>query len=471
MPLAYATLLGGMTTLVGAPVNLVISGYRDRVAHGGFGMFSFTPVGVGIALVGLTFISIIGWRLLPEHAGAGEQGDLFKIDKYLTEVRVPENSKAAGQIIRDLEAAADGAVTVVSLLRDGWRELAPSGFQVLHPRDLLLLRGDPDSLESAIAKTGLELEAQKEQKEEQQGNPASAEKKGSAENAQMVEAVVAPGAWIAGRTAYGMRLRDRYAVNILAVARRGGAVRARLRDIRFEAGDVLLMQGEPDALQQAFADLGLLPLAEREMRLGQPRRAALALMVFAASLAAAAFNLFSVPVCLTGGAVAMMILGLLPLDEAYASLEGSVLVLIAAMIAVAGALQSTGGSAVIARPLLALAHHLSPVGAVAMIYVVTMMVSNMTNYVATAVLMAPIAQGVAAGLGIALDPFLMAVAYGSVSAFMTPIGHPSNTLVMGPGGYRFVDYLRMGAPLSILTTITAALMIPHFWPLHHVGMR
>jgi di/tricarboxylate transporter len=471
MPLAYATLLGGMTTLVGAPVNLVISGYRASVERTGFGMFSFTPVGVGIALVGLAFVSIIGWRLLPERGAAGEQDELFKIDNYLTEARVPENSKAAGQIIRDLEAAADGGVTVISLLREGWREVAPSGFQVLHPGDVLLLSGDPESLETALAKSGLEIEAQKQQEEKQQTELKDKEKKESAENAQMVEAVVVPGAWLVGRTAFGMRLRDRYAINILAVSRRGGAIRTRLRDIRFAAGDVLLMQGGADALQQAFADLGLLPLAEREMRLGHPRRAVLALAVFAASLAAAALNLFSVAASLTSGAVAMMILGLLPLDAAYASLEGPVLVLIAAMISVAGALQSSGGSDVIARPLLALAHHLPAAGAVAMIYVVTMLVSNVTNYVATAVLMAPIAQSVAAGLGLALDPFLMAVAYGSVSAFLTPIGHPSNTLVMGPGGYRFADYARMGLPLSVLTTMVASLLIPHFWPLQRLAAR
>lgn len=474
MPLAYATLLGGMTTLVGAPVNLVISGFRASVERTGFGMFSFTPVGVGIALVGLAFVSIIGWRLLPERGAAGEQDELFKIDNYLTEARVPENSKAAGQIIRDLEAAAGGGVTVVSLLREGWREVAPSGFQVLHPGDLLLLSGDPESLETAVAKAGLEIEAQKQQEEKQQEEQEELkdkERKKSAENVQMVEAVVVPGAWLVGRTAFGMRLRDRYAINILAVSRRGGAIRTRLRDIRFAAGDVLLMQGGADALQQAFADLGLLPLAGREMRLGHPRHAVLALAVFAASLAAAALNLFSVAACLTSGAVAMMILGLLPLDAAYASLEGPVLVLIAAMISVAGALHSSGGSDVIARPLLTLAHHLPAAGAVAMIYVVTMLVSNVTNYVATAVLMAPIAQSVAAGLGIALDPFLMAVAYGSVSAFLTPIGHPSNTLVMGPGGYRFADYARMGVPLSVLTTVVAALLIPHFWPLHRLTAR
>jgi len=467
MPLAFATLLGGMTTLIGTSVNLVISGFRASVEGTGFGMFSFTPVGVGIALVGLAFVSIIGWRLLPERGAAGGQDELFKIDNYVTEARVPENSKAAGKIIRDLEAAADGGVTVVSLLREGWREVAPSGFQVLHPGDLLLLSGDPESLETAVAKAGLEIEAQKQQQAELKDK----EGKESAENVQMVEAVVVPGAWLVGRTAFGMRLRDRYAINILAVSRRGGAIRTRLRDIRFAAGDVLLMQGAADALQQAFADLGLLPLAGREMRLGHPRRAALALMVFAASLAAAAFNLFSVPACLTSGAVAMMILGLLPLDAAYASLEGPVLILIATMITVAGTLHSSGGSDLIAQPLLALAHHLPAAGAVAMIYVVTMLVSNVTNYLATAVLMAPIAQSVAAGLGIALDPFLMAVAYGSVSTFLTPVGHPSNTLVMGPGGYRFTDYARMGVPLSVLTTVVAALLIPHFWPLHRLAAR
>ncbi len=467
MPLAYATLLGGMTTLIGSSANLVVSAYRARVAHGGFGMFSYTPVGVGIAIVGLVYVSAVGWRLLPKRSRNSEHGELFKIDEYMTEVRVPDKSKAVGQTIGDLEEASDGAVSVLSLLRDGWRQVAPSGFQMVRPNDLLIVRGDPESLQDAISKVGLELEAQKQQeKKEQQENPQNGEKKGPDDAAQMVEAVVVPGARIVGRSASRLRLRDRYAVNILAVARRGGAIRVRLRDVRFEAGDVLLAQGQPEALQQAFSDLGLLPLAEREIRLGHPRRVLLAIAVFTASLAAATLNLFSVAVCLTSGAVAMVLLGLVSPEEIYTSLEWPVLVLIAAMISVAGALQTSGVSELIALPLLALAHHLPAVGAVSMIYVVTMLLANLIHHVAAAVLMAPVAQGIAAGLGMSLDPFLMAVAYGSVSAFVTPIGHPSNTLVMGPGGYKFSDYMRMGLPLSLLTTLTASLLISLFWPLY-----
>jgi di/tricarboxylate transporter len=240
----------------------------------------------------------------------------------------------------------------------------------------------------------------------------------------------------------------------------------RLSDIRFEAGDVLLAQGQPEALQQAFSDLGLLPLAEREIHLGHTRRVLLAIAVFVASLAAATLNLSSVAVCLTSGAVAMVLLGLVSPEEIYSSIEWLVLVLIAAMISVSGVLQTSGVSKLIALPLLALAHHLPAVGAVSMIYVVTMLLANLIHHVAAAVLMAPVAQGIAAGLGMSLDPFLMAVAYGSVSAFVTPIGHPSNTLVMGPGGYKFSDYMRMGLPLSLLTTLTASLLISLFWPLY-----
>ncbi|HMK56701.1 MAG TPA: SLC13 family permease [Dissulfurispiraceae bacterium] len=466
MPLAYATLLGGMTTLIGSSVNLVISAYRARVASGGFGMFSYTPVGIGIAIVGLVFVSAVGWRLLPKRSRNREHGELFKIDEYMTEVRVPDKSKAVGQTIGDLEEASEGTVSVLSLLRDGWRQVAPSGFQILRPNDLLIVRGDPESLQDAISKVGLELEAQKQQEEkEQDKNQQNSEKKAPGDAVQMVEAVVVPGARIVGHTASRLRLRDRYAVNILAVSRQGGAIHVRLRDIGFKAGDVLLAQGQPEALQQAFSDLGLLPLADREIRLGQTRRVLLAIAVFAVSLAAATLNLFSVAVCLVSGALAMVLFGLVPPEEIYSSIEWPVLVFIASMISVAGALQTSGVSELLALPLLTLAHHLPDVGAVSMIYVVTMLLANFIHHVAAAVLMAPVAQGIAAGLGMSLDPLLMAVAYGSVSAFITPIGHPSNTLVMGPGGYKFNDYMRMGLPLSILTALTASLLIPLFWPL------
>lgn len=483
MPLAAATLLGGMLTLVGAPVNLVISAYRARVTGAGFGMFAYTPVGAALAVVGLVFISLLGWRLLPARKdGAGAQGE-FKIEDYLTEVRVQEGSKFIGKPIRELEDSTDGDIDVITLLRGGEMWTAPSGYHSLQVDDLLIVRGNPETLEAVIANAGLVLEAQKKKQDQSakdppeenkpvedkhaQGRPFAQDDKGKPDaNVQMAEAVVVPRAAIIGRTASGLDLRERYAVSVLAVARSAAPLRARLRDIRFAVGDVLLLQGSKLALQQSFADLGLLPLAERELRLGHPRKAMLALSVFVLALTAATFNLFSVPVCLLGGAVAMILFRLLPLDAAYAALEGPVLLLIGAMIAVAGALQTSGGSRLIAAPMLALAQHLPPVGTVALIYVVTMLIAVMTNYVATAVLMAPIAHSVAHGLGLSPDPFLMSVAYGSVSAFLTPIGHPSNTLVMGPGNYRFGDYLRMGLPLSTLTAIVASLLIPVFWPLH-----
>jgi di/tricarboxylate transporter len=473
MPLAYATLLGGMTTLVGAPVNLVISAYRAKVSHVHFGMFDFTPVGVAIAAAGLFFIAALGWRLLPARGGdGGASGELFKVEDYETELRVPEKSKGVGKTIAELGAAVDGEVNVLSFLRNGLREVVPQGFQRIYPNDLLVVSGRSESLEAFIAETGFELESQRKAREEKaeeahkNGEKAETQERNEQghDEIQTMEAVVMPNAWIVGRTARELRLRNRYAVNLLAVARRTAPLRERLRNLRLQAGDVLLTQGGATALREAFADLGCVPLASREIRLGHPRRTVLGLAVFASALALAALDLLSVPVALIAGAVAMVILGLVRLDDAYASLEGPVLVLIGGMLTVAETLQTVSGSALIARPLLWLAHSLPPAGTVALIYVATMLLSNVTNYVATAVVMAPIAIEVAAGLQASVDPLLMAVAFGSVSAFLTPIGHPSNTLVMGPGGYKFSDYTRMGLPVSLLTTAVASLLIPLVWP-------
>ena len=467
MPLSYASLFGGMLTLIGTSVNLLVSAYRAHGGHPGFSIFAFTPVGIGIAGAGLAFTSLIGWRLLPDRRGSGGADLRSDIAAYLTEVHVPDGAKAIGRSITAFEATTDGAVSVVSLMREGNREVAPAGYQKLRPHDVLVLRGDSESLESAIAAAGLELEPQKQHDENRQRRAAGdADGETKEDAARIIEAVVVPGAAIAGRSALGLRLRDRFAVNLLALARNTRIMRSRLRDIRFRPGDVLLLQGASAALAEACSDLGLAPLAERELRLGHPRRVAAALAIFAATLGIAASGLMNVAVCLTGGAVAMVLAGLLRLDDVYASLEGPVLVLIAAMVVVAGALQSSGGSRLVAAPLLSLAQHLPPWGAITLVYVAAMMLSNVTNYVATAMLMAPIATAVAAGLHLAQDPFLMAVAYGSVSTFVTPIGHPCNMLVLGPGGYRFADYARMGIPVSILSAGMASLLIPLVFPLH-----
>lgn len=455
MPLAFASLLGGLITLIGTPPNVVIATYRMRETGVPFRMFDFTPVGAGVAAAGILFIVLVGWRFIPRRTGRQSPEELFAISDYIAEVEVPKGAPVVGRTVRELETLDDAEVTVVGIVRNERRMPAPSGGEIIRAGDVLMVKADPTDLKALLDAGGLKLFEGKHVGQEELGS----------DEVVLLEAVVRPNAPVVGRTARTLNLRRRFGVNLLAVAREGQRVKDRLARLQLRAGDVLLLQGGGDLLQEAIADLGLLPLAERKLRLGQPRRTLLAAAVFGLALAATALGMLPVQVAFVGAAAAMVLTGLLSLRDAYDSIDWPILVLLGAMIPVGQTLETTGAATTIAGGLLAVGQHLPPWATLTLVLVATMFLSDVINNTAAAVLMAPISLGVARGLGVSSDTFLMAVAIGASCAFLTPVGHQSNTLVMGPGGYRFGDYWRMGLPLELLITLVAVPLLLHFWPL------
>lgn len=455
MPLAFGSLLGGMTTLIGTPPNIIVSAYRANNLGHGYGMFDFTPVGIIIAAVGLLFVIFVGWRFLPLDRRSGEAGQPFKIEDYVTEVSVPKESKAANTTVYELEELAHDDVTILGVIRDKSRRLAPSGSQRILPGDILILRGDTDALKSTIDAAGLKLLADQQ---------VGAEDLKSDE-IDIIEAVVSPGSRLIGRTPISMRLRSRHGVNLLALAREGRRVVERLNETAFHSGDVLLLQGPRAEMAETLASLQCLPLAERDHGIGRPRRLILSAGIFVVAVALTMSGVLPVHVSFIAAATALVLVNVVKADEAYAAIDWPVIVLIAAMFPVGGALESTGATALIADGLLRLTQGLGTVWVMLVLLVATMLITDVINNNATAVLMAPIAATVAGRLGVSVDPFLMVVAIGASCAFLTPIGHQSNTLVMEPAGYKFGDYWRMGLPLDILIVAVALPMILWVWPL------
>ena len=458
MPLAFGSLFGGTLTLIGTPPNIIIAAYREQSGALPFGMFDFIPVGAAITMCGLFFISIIGWRLTPQRKEQDSAEDLFEISSYLTELIVPEGCKFAGRTLYDLIAAVrnDADVVVIGLVRTGRRQQMPSTYEVIKENDILLVEADSDSLKTLIDVTGLKLA-------EASGNEDKEKAREGGPN--LVEATVAPGSMLAGKTARSLDLRERYGINVLAVARQGRRLRERLGKIRFVTGDILLIQGREESLPSTLNDLGCLPLASRGLRIGKPRNVLLAICIFAVSLALIACKLLPAATALAGGAAAMVLAGLISPGEIYKSIDMSIILLLAAMLPIGHALESTGGSQLIAYKLLAVGRSASPAMTLVILMTATMLLSNLVNNAAAAILAAPIAINLAKGMELSVDPFLMAVAIGSSCAFLTPIGHQSNTLVMAPGGYKFGDYWRMGLPLSVLVVATAVPVILWIWPL------
>ncbi len=455
MPIAFASLLGGMSTLIGTPPNIIIATFRADETGEAFGMFAFSPVGGTLALAGIAFVSLLGWRLLPDRAAGKTDKELFDIDDYITEVEVTKDSKIPGKSIEELLKASDTDVQVLGVIRENKRIHAPSPEDVLQHKDILIIEAEADELKTFLEDTGLKLVGGKKFRKDAVGSKKIA----------ITEAVVMAGSSLIGRSASDLRMRSRYGINLLAVARREQRIHKRLDHIVFKVGDVLLLQGRAHMLSDTITAIGCLPLAQRGLRIGYQSRIPLALGIFAISVIMVVAGLLPVQISFAMAAIALVLSGVLPVKDMYTSIDWPVIVLLGGMIPVGVALETTGGASSIASVILATASSMPPWAILTIILVVTMFLSDIINNAATVVLMAPIAISVANALGYSIDPFLMAVAIGGSCAFLTPIGHQSNTLVMGPGGYKFTDYWRMGLPLETIIVLVGVPMIMLVWPL------
>ena len=473
MPLAFGTILGGITTLIGTPPNLIVSGFRAEAGLGAFSMFDFTWVGAAVAVAGVCFVTLVGWRLVPARKAAGAEG--FETGNYLTEVRVPEGSKTIGMTLRGFEAEIqDSDAQIVGLVRNDVRMTAPHGGRRIRSGDILVLEANVDTLSKALSVFGIKLE---------EGGPSSAPESGAdakekdakdtGENREsrrdedivLRELAVLPGSSIVGRSASDLRLRTRYGLNLLAVSREGHAPRARLRTLTLKSGDLLLMQGPAEVIADFVNDTGCVPLGERELRIPDKSLALVAGAIMVGSVGIVTAGLLPAAVAFTLGVVASMLFRTVPLRQVYTAIDWPVVVLLAALMPVAGAMATTGAADVLARFLVGTIAQGNAIAALGVILVVTMFLSDVMNNAATAAVLSPIAIGIAATLGVNPDSYLMAVAIGASCAFLTPIGHQNNTLILGPGGFRFGDYWKLGLPLEVLVVAVSMPLLLIVWPL------
>ena len=470
MPLAFGSLLGGLTTLIGTPPNIIIAAYRGNMTGENFGMFSFSPVGVVVALVGLTFIVLVGWRLTPKRSGQAAADDMFDTANYLVELNVTEDSKANGLTLQQLRDELDETIPVLAVVREDNRRAGYQFHGVLREGDILLLEAGPDELKLLEDKVGLSAIAEPEEPEDGQEQRVDAEKSDErqpvdTEGLQLIEAVVRNDSMMINRSVRQLRLNHQFGLHLVAVARDGGRLKQRLRDIRFQTGDVLLLQGSENEIADSLSTLGCLPLANRELHLGQPRKLAISVGIFALAIVAMLFDLLPAAVAMSTAALVSLLIGVLPLRDGYQAIDGPVIVLLAAMLPVGEALETSGGADIIADALLRFGVEWPIVVSLVGLFLLSMLLSNVVNNAAAALLMAPIAASLANGFDASLDPFLMVVAVSASCAFLTPIGHQSNTLVLGPGGYRFGDYWKLGLPLSLVVMAAAIPAILWVWPL------
>ncbi|MCZ2328444.1 SLC13 family permease [Bartonella sp. F02] len=453
MPMSFGSLLGGLMTQIGTSPNIVISAMRERLVGSSFTMFDFTPVGAVVAAVGFLYLVFFSWRLPARVRSGVSFDDAIDIRNYISEIRVPVNSSIVGKTIMDLVKPSSGEVMVIQVIRNNV-SISPFPDFILSEKDIVLLEGSHTGLDSVINSARLEFSM---------GRAISAGDKDG--DIDVIEAVITHNSPLIGMNVKKFSLFDRHDVNLLALSRQHERIREKFGDIIFRFGDVIVLQAKETIIPNLLRELKCLPLAKRNIMFGNLRYGLLSLSILFVAIVLTALQIVPVAFSFFTAAAAMVVFRIIPARDLYQALDGQILILLAALIPVSEALEKTGSTDLIGHWLSQIAVFLPPFGALALMLITAMLVTPFLNNAATVMMVAPIASSFAHSLHYKPEAFLMAVAIGAGCEFLTPIGHQCNMLVMGPGGYRFSDYLRFGAPLAVLVAVVAVPMLMWIWPL------
>ncbi|MBB5667275.1 di/tricarboxylate transporter [Rhizobium leguminosarum] len=452
MPMSFASLLGGLMTQIGTSPNIIVSRVREEITGQPFTMFDYTPVGLALSVAGVVFLGLF-YKLLPERSRVETSMDeAVAIKNYTTEAKVITPSGAIGRSVSWLQKPAGGDAMVTAIIGGGGQRRTPLPDTVLKDGDLLIIEGEQSALDKIVSEAKLQLSDRKHEAETRQ-------------DIGSVEAIVGEHSRLIGVSAKDVALFHNTGLNLLAVSRRDRRFTERLGEIKIRNGDVVVLQGDLQKLPDLLREWGCLPLVARDLKLGNARNGMIPVMILLATMGATAFGGIPVATAFFAAAFLMVVTGSVPLREVYHHLDAPILIMLAALIPISDSLRTTGTTEIIADLLSRTAEMLPPFGALTLILVAAMAVTPFLNNAATVLVMAPIAATFAAKLGFRPDAFLMAVAIGAGCDFLTPIGHQCNTLVMGPGGYRFGDYARLGLPLSLIVVLVSVPALLAVWPI------
>ncbi|MBT7424063.1 MAG: sodium-coupled transporter [Candidatus Marinimicrobia bacterium] len=486
MPIAFASILGGMITMIGTPPNIIIASLRkeqqqqilskaisdtnsqaatylenlnivkESYEPAAFGLFDFTPVGGIIALLGVCFVAMVGWRLVPkENQKTPSSNSLFSLDEYVTEIRFPKGSSLIGESIGEVNMLTGDKLTLIRFINKNGKATSINHNNKIKENDQFLAMADPSDLKGMMDEYDLRLTKEMRYRIDSLKD----------DNSTFIEVVVSPESPLLGRGRSYLRRRSSNQLILMAVARQDKPIHKRLGKVKFRVGDVLLLQGPEKEFKNIITSLDLLPLAEREIEVGVFSKVSFALMIFTVSILLSILSIVPTTVSFAGAILAYVFSGILPIRDLYKNIDWPIIVLLGAMIPLSNALQNTGTTTLIADQVVSMTQGLPSWSIIALVMVITMFMSDIINNAATAMIMGPISVGIAISMGVSMDPFLMSVAIGASCAFLTPIGHQCNALILGPGGYRFSDYWRMGLPLEIIITVLGTPLILYFWPL------
>ena len=453
MPLSFAASLGTTITIIGAPAFLIAGALLQQAGRPGLGIFSIAPIGLALTAAGTLFMMLVGRALLPDRKGTEEGGARFRLDEYFTELTVRPESALIGRTLDEVERDDRYHLDIVGLVRHG-RPRRRHGRERVEGGDVLLVRTTPEQLVTIREEPDVELHPLT------QYEGGTAEKSEEDPTDRLVLAVVAPGSDLIGRTIGEVDFRRRYGALVLGLWRQQGWLNQEIAQTRLRAGDVLVLQGDDEGLGRVAADPGFLMMVPFHGEARPRRRAPVAGLIMLGTIVLAAVGLLSIEIAALAGAVAVVLTGCLTPAQAYRAIDTRIYVFIAGAIPLGAAMESSGASKRLAGWLQAVVGDWSQLAVLLAVFTVVALITQFMSDSATTALFAPVAIALAAGLGLAPEPFVVTVAMASVVAFLTPIGHHGNLLVYGPGGYRFRDFVVVGAPLTALCALIVVLLAP-----------
>lgn len=448
MPIAMASALGGMITLIGTPPNLIISTFREQSVGQPFNIFDFSYVGIFTALAGVMFVGILGWRFLPKIKQTAQRIETI----YRAEIKVHPKSKLIGQTLKDLRNEISDSIEIAGLIRKRKKQDLSEGLEI-RKGDIFIIKATSNDIHAIAISKNFILQ-----------NQVSIHSRSQLrDHFVLIEAVIPTGSAVKGKTPSALNLRSRCKLSILAISRNVRMQIKRLHRQPLQIGDMVLLQCKEQTTPEELMAIGFLPITELNIQIHSRLRTFLPVIIFIFSIFLVAINAMPVQIAFGGAVLIMILFKLISINNLYRHVDWPIIVLLAAMIPLGEALERTGGAQLIANFILGASHHLPFMLIIGLVLLITMTLSDFINNAATSIVMAPIAISLSHSLQISVDPLLMAVAIGASCAFLTPIGHQNNLLVMGPGKYKFFDYIRMGLPLEIIVILIATPLIYWFW--------
>ena len=450
MPLSFASMFGGVCTLIGTSTNILVSSIAERHGLAPIGMFETTPLGLIFFVVGSLYMLLIGVRMIPDRVAGAERGPVFGSGDYQIEIILEPEARSVGTLLSESPLLKDIAIRAVEVFRDGIRVEEPPEKLLLQAGDHLKVRCDLENFRKLKLRRGIALR-------QASGHTVS-------EEAILVEAVVAPGSTLDGRSLKQARFRSRYGLTAMAVRHRNRIMREDLETLTLRAGDVLLFEVEASHLDQLRDDKTFVLVSQVDLPVFRKSRMLTAVAIVAGVVVAAATGVVPIVAGAIVGCILMVMVRCLTLDEAYGSINWQVIFLLAGVLTLGTALEKTGAARLLGGYLVESVGAWGPMALVSALYLATSLLTEIMSNNATAALLAPIAISTAENLGIDSRPLLMAITFAASASFMTPVGYQTNTLIYGPGQFRYADFLRVGTPLNILFWIMATIFIPQFWP-------